>query len=74
MAYLETRATAVGIGRASGDAADDRDGGGETAIVGEGARVVATYAGGATIDDTPVALALAGGVTKKRRAKRSRTG
>ena len=68
------RATAVGIGRASGDATDDRDGGGETAIVGEGARVVTTYAGGVTIDDTPAALAPAGGVTKKRRAKRSHTG
>ena len=54
------------------DAADDRDGGGETAIVGEGARVVATYAGGATIGDTPAALAAAGGVIKKRRAKRRR--
>ena len=36
-AYLNARATAVGIARASGDAADDRDGGSETAIVGEGA-------------------------------------
>ena len=69
------RATIVGIGRASGDATDDRDSGGETAIVGEGPRrVVATYASGAAIDGTPAALAPAGGVTKKRRAKRSRTG
>ena len=69
------RATAVCIGRASGDATDDRDDGGETAVVGEeGARVVTTYADGTTIDDTPAALAPAGGVTKKRRAKRNTRG
>ena len=65
------RATAVGIGSASGDATDDHDGGGETEIVGEGAQAVTTYAGGATIDDTPVALAPAGGKKKRRRARSS---
>ena len=46
----------------------------EYCVVGEGELVVTTYAGGTTIDDTPAALAPAGGVTKKRRAKRSHMG
>ena len=36
--------------------------------------MIAAYAGGAAIDGTPARLAPAGGVTKKKRAKRIHTG